>query len=61
MHDHNVALFMIILGVAVIPFLARRLRIPSAALEILFGVLLFNLVLRESQDWFRLLGEIGKF
>ena len=59
MHDHNVALFMIILGVAVIPFLARRLRIPSAALEILFGVLLFNLVLRESQDWFRLLGEIG--
>lgn len=52
-------MFLVLLGVAVIPFLARRIRVPSAALEIVYGVLLFNLVLHQRPEWFDLLREIG--
>ncbi len=59
MGEQHYSLFLVILGAAVVPFFARRFRIPSAALEIVYGALLFNLVLRERPDWFDLLREIG--
>lgn len=59
MHEHQIAMFLVLLGVAAIPFLARRIRVPSAALEIVYGVLLFNLFLHQRPEWFDLLREIG--
>ncbi len=59
MHNHNLSLFLVLLGVAVIPFLARRLRVPSAALEIVYGALLFNFFIHHRPEWFDLLREIG--
>jgi len=52
-------MFLVIFGAAVIPFVAKRIRVPSAALEIVYGVLLFSFVLRRSPEWFELLREIG--
>ena len=59
MLDQQIALFLILLGVAVIPFAARRIRVPSAALEIVYGMLLFNVLLHQRPDWFELLRQIG--
>jgi len=59
MFEQQIALFLILLGVAAIPFLARRLHVPSAALEILYGMLLFNVLLHQRPDWFELLRQIG--
>lgn len=59
LEGQRISLFLVILGVAVIPFLARRFRVPSAALEILYGALLFNFVLHARPEWFELLREIG--
>ena len=59
MHGHLFSMFLIILGAAVIPFLARRFRVPSAALEILYGTLLFNVFFLKPPDWFPMLEEIG--
>jgi Kef-type K+ transport system membrane component KefB len=42
MLEQQISMFLILFGVAAIPFLARRLRVPSAALEIVYGMLLFN-------------------
>ena len=46
-------------GTATIPFIARRLRVPSAALEIVFGVLLFNFAFHSRPDWFLFVQELG--
>lgn len=59
MLDQQISMFLILFGVAVIPFLARRLRVPSAALEIVYGMLLFNFFLYQRPDWFDLLRELG--
>jgi Kef-type K+ transport system membrane component KefB len=59
MLEQQLPMFLILFGVAAIPFLARRLRIPSAALEILYGLLLFNFLLHQRPDWFDLLRELG--
>ena len=59
MVNEQIAMFLILLGAAVIPFLARRFRVPSAALEIVYGALLFTLVLHHRPVWFNLLGQIG--
>jgi Kef-type K+ transport system membrane component KefB len=59
MLEQQLPMFLILLGVAVIPFAARRLRVPSAALEIVYGMLLFNFFLRQRPDWFDLLRELG--
>ena len=48
-----------IAGIAIIPFFARRFRVPSAALEIMFGALLFNTIVETQPGWFQLLKEIG--
>jgi Kef-type K+ transport system membrane component KefB len=58
--DHDqLSIFLVVLGVAVIPFLARRFRLPSAALEIVYGALLFNTLIDGRPDWFQLLRELG--
>ncbi|MCP3176461.1 cation:proton antiporter [Desulfuromonas sp. KJ2020] len=59
MHDHLFSMFLVLVGVAIIPFLARRFRVPSAALEIVYGALLFNLLLAGRPEWFALLEELG--
>jgi Kef-type K+ transport system membrane component KefB len=59
MREQQIALFLILLGVAVIPFFARRIHVPSAALEIVYGMLLFNVLLHQRPDWFELLRQIG--
>jgi Kef-type K+ transport system membrane component KefB len=59
MFEQQIAFFLILLGVAVIPFVARRIRVPSAALEIVYGMLLFNVMLHQRPDWFELLRQIG--
>ncbi len=59
MHAQPLSLFIILACLAVIPFLARRLRTPSAALEIVCGALLFNTVFDSRPEWFELLRELG--
>jgi Kef-type K+ transport system membrane component KefB len=59
MLEQQISMFLILFGVAAIPFLARRLRVPSAALEIVYGMLLFNFFLHQRPDWFDLLRELG--
>lgn len=59
MIEQQIPMFLILFGVAAIPFAARRLHVPSAALEIVYGMLLFNFLLRQRPDWFDLLRELG--
>ena len=59
MEHEQLSIFLVVFGVAVIPFLARRFRLPSAALEIVYGALLFNTLIDGRPDWFRLLRELG--
>jgi Kef-type K+ transport system membrane component KefB len=53
------AILLVLTGTAVIPFIARRFRIPSSALEIVFGFLLFNFVIAQRPEWFEVLHELG--
>ena len=46
-------------GAALIPFFANRFKIPSAALEIIYGIILFNFVVLHKPEWFTLLKELG--
>jgi Kef-type K+ transport system membrane component KefB len=46
-------------GAATVPFIARRLSVPSAILEIIFGIVIFNLFFHQQPEWFTLLKEIG--
>ncbi len=52
-------IFIIMLGAAAIPFASRFLRIPAAACEIIYGMLLFNLFITHRPEWFTFLGELG--
>jgi Kef-type K+ transport system membrane component KefB len=46
-------------GAALLPFLSRRLNVPSAVLEILYGMILFNTVFAERPEWFLFMKELG--
>ncbi len=46
-------------GASIIPFVARRFLMPSAALEIVYGIVLFNALFSRRPDWFLLLKEMG--
>jgi Kef-type K+ transport system membrane component KefB len=59
MVHHYLPIFLIVLGAAIVPFIARRMRVPSAALEIVYGLLLFNFILDERPGWFPLFRELG--
>lgn len=52
-------MFAVVGGAAVIPLIARNFRIPSAALEIVYGIVLFNSVIGRQPEWFGLLKEFG--
>ena len=59
MGHEQFSIFLVVLGVAVIPFLARRFRMPASALEIVYGALIFNTLIVGRPDWFQLLRELG--
>ncbi|MDH4028998.1 MAG: cation:proton antiporter, partial [Nitrospirota bacterium] len=59
MRENLLIVFIVIGGAAVIPFFARKFRVPSAALEIIYGIALFNAVITVQPDWFMLLKELG--
>jgi Kef-type K+ transport system membrane component KefB len=59
MEDQFLILFAVVAGAAAIPFLSRRIGIPSAVLEILYGVALFNTAVRYRPDWLPLFKELG--
>ncbi len=46
-------------GAAGLPFVARRFSVPSAVLEILFGIALFALVTDHRPEWFHFMKELG--
>ncbi|MEJ2324504.1 MAG: cation:proton antiporter [Nitrospirota bacterium] len=53
------AMAVIIGSAALMPFLSRRLRMPSAAAEIVLGILIFSFLLDERPSWFGFLKETG--
>ena len=59
MVKQETAILLVLTGTAVIPFVARRFRIPSSALEIVYGFLLFNFVIAHRPEWFEVLRELG--
>ena len=59
MTQQHLVLFLVVGGAAAVPFLSRRFRFPAAALEIVYGIVLFHTVLHEKPEWFLLLKEIG--
>ncbi len=52
-------LSLVVGGAAAVPYVSRRLRFPAAVLEILYGVVLFRLLVHERPEWFGLLKELG--
>jgi len=52
-------MFVVIGGAATIPFLARKFMLPSATLEIIYGIVLFSVFLSRKPEWFSLLKDIG--
>ena len=46
-------------GAAILPFISRRFNVPSAVLEILYGMLLFNTVFANRPEWFLFMKEVG--
>jgi len=57
--QQHLVLFLVVGGAAAVPFFSRRFRFPAAALEIVYGIVLFHTVLHEKPEWFLLLKEIG--
>ena len=58
--EHHIFIFFSVLGgAALIPFFAQKFSIPSAALEIIYGAILFNLIIHHQPEWFSLLKEFG--
>jgi len=59
MQEQLTIMFAVIAGAAVVPLFARNIGVPSAALEILYGVVLFNFFIYDKPEWFALLKELG--
>jgi Kef-type K+ transport system membrane component KefB len=59
MEEQFLILFAVVAGAAAIPFFSRRIGIPSAVLEILYGVALFHTVIIHHPQWFSLFKELG--
>jgi Kef-type K+ transport system membrane component KefB len=59
MEEQFLVLFSIVAGAAAIPFFSRRIGIPSAVLEILYGVVLFHTLVQHRPEWFPLFKELG--
>jgi Kef-type K+ transport system membrane component KefB len=52
-------MFVVVAGAAVVPIAARMMHIPSAVLEIVYGILVFNILIFRRPEWFFLLKELG--
>ncbi len=52
-------MFVVVAGAAVVPIVARMMHIPSAVLEIVYGLLIFNILIFQQPEWFFLLKELG--
>lgn len=53
-------LLMVIIGMAVVPFISRRIWIPVSVLEILLGFVLFHTIIEDTpSDFFHILKEFG--
>ena len=59
MAEKLVVICLLAAGAALLPFMARRFNVPSAVLEIIFGMLLFHTVLRAIPEWFEFLKDLG--
>jgi Kef-type K+ transport system membrane component KefB len=59
MEEQFLILFAVVAGAAAIPFFSRRIGVPSAVLEILYGVVLFHTVVPRRPEWFPLFKELG--
>jgi len=59
MENQIFILFSVIGGAALTPFFAQKFSIPSAALEIIYGAVLFNLIIHQQPEWFTILKEFG--
>jgi Kef-type K+ transport system membrane component KefB len=59
MSERLIIICLLVAGAAVLPFLGRRYSVPSAVLEILFGIALFHTVLPVKPEWFEFLKELG--
>ena len=46
-------------GAALVPFLSIRLRVPSSIVEIVYGMLLINLLVTHKPEWFGFFKELG--
>jgi Kef-type K+ transport system membrane component KefB len=46
-------------GAALLPFLSRRLSVPSAVMEILYGMLVFHAAIHDRPEWLGFLKEVG--
>lgn len=59
MAENLIILCLLAGSAALLPFLSRNFSVPSAVLEILFGMLLFNTVIGHAPEWFHFLKELG--
>jgi Kef-type K+ transport system membrane component KefB len=59
MEEQFLILFAVVAGAAIIPFFSRRIGVPSAVLEILYGVVVFHTVILHRPEWFPLFKELG--
>jgi Kef-type K+ transport system membrane component KefB len=59
MSERLVVICMLVAGASLLPFFARRYNVPSAVLEILFGIGLFHAALPVKPEWFAFLKELG--
>lgn len=59
MAEKLVIICLLVAGASLLPFIARRFNVPSAVLEILFGMLLFHTALHERPEWFEFLKDLG--
>lgn len=59
MEEQFIIMFAVVGGAAAIPFLSRRIHMPSAVLEIVYGIILFNTVIHTRPDWLYLMKELG--
>lgn len=59
MAEKLVIVCLLVAGASLLPFVARRLNVPSAVLEIVFGMVLFHTALHEIPEWFEFLKDLG--
>lgn len=59
MSDELLFIVLLSAGAALVPFISSRLNMPSSIGEIAFGMLLINLPMMHSPDWFGFFKELG--